>query len=210
MKKSLENRCLCCDSRIFDGDHKKYCDDDCNNKYKVELKEETEKFRKRKSEGEATQTATLEESPTPNTRATSNTRKALLIGNTYPNEDSPLSSCVNDANAMNNVLSSHCSFICEPTQSNLDRTAIKLVLLEFGNKLNDGDTALFYFSGHGVSYDGVDYLVPCGVENEIAQDPKLIPTFAISLHSVQEMLGEAGKGTKEDGRFSFAFQSFYT
>jgi formylglycine-generating enzyme required for sulfatase activity len=42
----------------------------------------------------------------------------------------------------------------------------------FGQKIKDGGIGLFYFAGHGVQVDGVNYLAPVGVQVEKEQDIK--------------------------------------
>jgi hypothetical protein len=46
---------------------------------------------------------------------------------------------------------------------NLDRGALVGKLNEFVQRLTPGDTAFFFFSGHGVALDGVNYILPADV-----------------------------------------------
>ena len=42
----------------------------------------------------------------------------------------------------------------------------------FSNNLQIGDIALFYFSGHGVQVDGLNYLIPIGMTIHSDEDIK--------------------------------------
>src|SRR5262249_22316587 len=45
-------------------------------------------------------------------------------------------------------------------QVDLDKPAIDRVVQEFGRDLRDADVGLFYYAGHGLQVEGVNYLVP--------------------------------------------------
>ena len=98
-------------------------------------------------------------------------RKALIIGNNaysdHPNIAEPFPSLnqapVKDANAIETAL----------VNAGVQRENIKVLfdlrhddfvqaLYQFRAQLADQDAAVFYFSGHGFSIDGEDYLVPVG------------------------------------------------
>jgi uncharacterized caspase-like protein len=116
---------------------------------------------------------------------TTQSRKALLIGNNYPGENSALPSCVNDMVAMHDVLSSKCEFQTIP-KTNCGYMDMQTKISEFGDSLNEGDVALFYFSGHGLMYDGVLFLIPCNMA-EIKKESD-IQRYCVSMHDVQESL----------------------
>jgi uncharacterized caspase-like protein len=123
-------------------------------------------------------------------------RKALLIGNNYPGEDSQLPSCVNDMVAMTDVLTSQqCAFDATP-QQNLGLVDMQGTISDFGDTLSDGDCAVFYFSGHGVMYDGVLFLCPCGMRDLKKESD--VQRQCVSMHDVQESLftGCGVKGIK--------------
>jgi uncharacterized caspase-like protein len=52
------------------------------------------------------------------------------------------------------------ALIGDGPQINLDKAKIDQVIQEFGRHLEDADVGLFYFAGHGVQVDGVNYLIP--------------------------------------------------
>src|SRR4051812_14481403 len=68
----------------------------------------------------------------------------------------------------------------------LDSRGMRGVLARFAQKLKGTEAALFYYSGHGLQIDGLNYLVP--VDAQI--DPDSIVTFElIKLEDVIEALG---------------------
>jgi uncharacterized caspase-like protein len=85
-------------------------------------------------------------------------KQALVIGNdNYPN-DSKLNACVNDANAVSTSMRS-IGFQVH-TQLNADYRSTQAVTHRFIQAIQPGAIVLFYFSGHGVQYDGYNFLVP--------------------------------------------------
>jgi formylglycine-generating enzyme required for sulfatase activity len=93
---------------------------------------------------------------------------ALVIGNgSY--SDVPLRNPVNDATDMANTLT-ELGFNAT-LKTNLNQQQLEDAIRAFEMKIASGDIALFYFSGHGVQVDGLNYLVPVGAgiqaENEV-------------------------------------------
>ncbi len=96
-------------------------------------------------------------------------RHALVIGNASYNVG-PLKNPANDAEDMAALL------------KQLGFDVVKLVdashrqmedaVMEFGRRLMKGGTGLFYFAGHGVQVDGVNYLIPVGARIESEGDVK--------------------------------------
>lgn len=85
-------------------------------------------------------------------------RLAYLIGNADYNNDS-LTNPINDVYTMKEKLEK-CGFRVE-TYKNLYTSNFKDVIYEFKNTINEYDTGLFYFAGHGFEFNGRNYLVPC-------------------------------------------------
>ncbi len=84
---------------------------------------------------------------------------ALVIGNgNYKN--SPLKNPVNDAAAVRDKLSQMDFEVIYAQDADLNQMDKKVD--EFSRKISDADMALFYFSGHGVENDGINYLLPVG------------------------------------------------
>ncbi len=84
-------------------------------------------------------------------------RLALVIGNgNYPM--SILANPVNDAMEMEILLKSSGFEVTRYTD--LDQTAMKRVIDEFGSSLNSAEVGLFFYAGHGVQAKGRNYLIP--------------------------------------------------
>ena len=88
-------------------------------------------------------------------------RIALVIGNSDYVE-APLRNPVHDANGMAAVLRELGFSVT--TKLNVNQQQFEDAVREFGSSVRPGDTSLFYFSGHGVQVDGVNYLVPIGAD----------------------------------------------
>jgi Caspase domain len=91
-------------------------------------------------------------------------RVALVIGNDrYLNmpADRQLQKAVNDANTVAAAMKALGFEVLVGT--NLGRQGMIDKLAEFTARLESGDTAAFFFAGHGVAIQGVNYLVPSDV-----------------------------------------------
>ena len=85
-------------------------------------------------------------------------RTALVIGNSDYELISPLRNPVNDARAMARTLRELGFDVV--AKENLNQKEMKRAIRDFGRKLGLGGVGLFYYSGHGLQVDGVNYLVP--------------------------------------------------
>jgi len=105
-------------------------------------------------------------------------RVALVVGNNnYTNlpADEQLSTAVNDARAVGDTLSRLGFEVIEG--ENLSRSEFSAKFDELTRKLSPGDTALFYFAGHGVTLGGGNYLLPSDVPDvESGQESLLART----------------------------------
>lgn len=88
-------------------------------------------------------------------------RIALVVGN-YSYESAPLTSPRYDASAMEKSLAD-LGFAVKP-RTNLDQNSFREELRDFSTRLKKtpGAIALFYYSGHGMQVNGINYLVPTG------------------------------------------------
>ena len=85
------------------------------------------------------------------------TRTALVIGNAaYPN--GPLRNPVNDALDLAELLTQRSFDVTLLTDA--DKREMETAIREFGKKLAGGGVGLFYYAGHAVQADGVNYLMP--------------------------------------------------
>lgn len=91
-------------------------------------------------------------------------RVALVIGNDrYANlaGDKQLNNAINDARAVKLTLEGLGFNVLYG--ENLDRRALVDRLFDLTARLSVGDTAFFYFAGHGVSLSGANYLLPSDI-----------------------------------------------
>lgn len=89
---------------------------------------------------------------------------AMVVGNnSYSNLDAAqqLQSAHNDADAVAALLRANGFTVFHGTD--LTRNAFIQMLFDFTGALGDGDIALFFYAGHGVSIDGANYLLPSDI-----------------------------------------------
>jgi len=87
-------------------------------------------------------------------------RVALVIGNeSYPS--APLNNPSRDARVMAEVLQKlGFSLVGGGPRVNLSKVSTDAMVEAFGRDAKNADIAVFYFSGHGMQVDGVNYLAP--------------------------------------------------
>jgi uncharacterized caspase-like protein len=91
-------------------------------------------------------------------------KTALVIGNgEYKN--GPLKNAVNDALDMAATLSEKGFTVI--LKQNASRSDMRDAIREFSNEISQGGVGLFYYSGHGLQVDGVNYLVPIDANIEM-------------------------------------------
>jgi len=95
-------------------------------------------------------------------------RLALIIGNSAYEEGRALKNPVNDANLMASTLLDLGFDVIKRTDATKDE--MELAILDFWRVLASYDVNLFYYAGHGVQVNGVNYLLPvdANVEDELA------------------------------------------
>lgn len=106
-------------------------------------------------------------------------RIALVIGNSAYKAGRSLKNPVNDANLMTKTLKAldfHVTQSTDATYSQM-QNAIK----DFCMNLQDYNVALFYYAGHGVQVDGINYLIP--VDADIA-NKKAVRFETVSVNYV--------------------------
>ena len=88
-------------------------------------------------------------------------RVALVIGNgSYSN--APLRNPVYDARLMHNLLRK--AGFSVTIVENARKSELVNAIRNFGRSLRKADAALFYFSGHGSQYNGLNWLIPIGAD----------------------------------------------
>ena len=105
---------------------------------------------------------------TPSVPPASERRIALVIGNGDYKLISPLRNPVNDARAMARVLRELGFDVI--AEVNLNQKEMKRAIRDFGRRLGQGGVGLFYYAGHGVQVDGVNYMVPLDAPIEFEDD----------------------------------------
>ncbi|CAF1315050.1 unnamed protein product [Adineta ricciae] len=88
-------------------------------------------------------------------------KHALVIGNEAYMR-SPILSCVNDATDMTTTLNAM-GFQVQPA-TNIPYEGMQAITGRFIQSIQPGSIVIFYFSGHGIQYNGVNYLL--GIDDE--------------------------------------------
>lgn len=89
-------------------------------------------------------------------------RVALVIGNNAYRFGTPLSNCINDAEAMAKALKEVGFEVIVAKDASLEQMEAKLI--EFRRVAQGAKAAWFFYSGHGVEVKGANYLVPVDAE----------------------------------------------
>jgi formylglycine-generating enzyme required for sulfatase activity len=112
-------------------------------------------------------------------------RVALVIGNDrYANlpAHEQLQKAVNDARSVGDALKTLDFEVM--SGENIGRQALVDKLDAFARRLAPGDTALFYFSGHGVAIGGVNYILPVDVPDVEADQETRLARAALPEHDI--------------------------
>ncbi len=96
-------------------------------------------------------------------------RYALVIGNSAY-KDKPLKNPANDARDMGRALQ-RLGFDVQ-LKTDVSLRDMEEAIREFGVRLKRGGVGLFYYAGHGVQVQGVNYLVPVGAKISSESDAK--------------------------------------
>lgn len=112
-------------------------------------------------------------------------RAALVIGNSDYRNLVQLPNAANDADRIQQVLE-RANF--EVTiGKNLDKKGLEEAILGFLRTLNDGDVALFYYSGHAVQVGGNNYMLPVDASLASSYD---LEVEAYNMSSLLEYMRE--------------------
>lgn len=112
-------------------------------------------------------------------------RYALVIGNgSYKNV--PLNNPVNDANDIANILQELNFNVSKKTNAN--KQEIINSIRNFENKITSTDVALFYYSGHGLQVNGINYIIPIGAD---ITDEDEIEFEAVAMNRIMSKLEKA-------------------
>lgn len=91
-------------------------------------------------------------------------RLALVIGNSAYEHGGVLKNAENDANLMASTLSDLGFDVIKRT--NAPKQVMESAILEFWRQLASYDVNLFYYAGHGIQVDGVNFLLPVDAKAE--------------------------------------------
>ena len=112
-------------------------------------------------------------------------RSALVIGNgAYP--EFPLKNPTNDARDLAYVLKKLGFSVT--TKINASHRSMRDAIHRFGDALRAGGVGLFYFAGHGVQVDGINYLLPIDAD---IRDQSDIPYESIDAGRILSKMEQA-------------------
>lgn len=98
-------------------------------------------------------------------------RIALVVGNADYRGVERLRNPVNDARLMAATLKQlGFTLVGDGAKTNLDRNGLTQAVQEFGRELQGAEVALFYYSGHGLQVQGINWLVPVDANPSRPQD----------------------------------------
>jgi hypothetical protein len=110
-------------------------------------------------------------------------RVALVIGNAnYKNK--PLNNPINDADDMAETLKK-AGFQVLPVIKDANKKIMKEAIRNFGKELKPDGVGVFYYSGHGVQYQGKNYLLPVDALDQISaaghlEDEAVVASYVLS------------------------------
>lgn len=120
-------------------------------------------------------------------------RVALVVGNdSYVNLGSQqqLKKARNDARAMAKTLKT-LGFDVD-LGLDLGRFALNLKLQDFANRISPGDTAAFFFAGHGVQIGGLNYLLPSDAPKIGDGQKNLLKSESIRVDGITDIIRNRG------------------
>ncbi len=117
-------------------------------------------------------------------------RLALVIGNSSYSSVPRLKNTTNDATLMKQVLTELGFQVTLVLDGGYEQ--IKGAIYSFGDQIGDSDISLFYFAGHGLEIDGVNYLIPVDATIQSALDVKLKAIPLTGIIRTLEFANEEG------------------
>jgi uncharacterized caspase-like protein len=120
-------------------------------------------------------------------------RVALVIGNDAYRNVPKLQKAVNDARTMGQTLQKLGFDVM--VAENQTRQAFSQTLLAFDNTIEPGDTAFFFYAGHGFEITGQNYLLPTDVPAATEGQEELVRDASILADRIVERLQNRGART---------------
>ena len=96
-------------------------------------------------------------------------RVALIIANSKYQSQPPLRNPANDAILLASALTTS-GFQSVTVKTDLTREQMLSVIRDFAARADTADWAAVYYSGHGVEYNGINYMVPVDARLEVDRD----------------------------------------
>jgi uncharacterized caspase-like protein len=115
-------------------------------------------------------------------------RVAFVVGNSAYKSVAPLPNPASDAKAMAQILRNVGFDVVEGTNLTRDKMSDKLV--DFGRRAQGADVAVFYYAGHGISMDGVNYLLPVDADLKSPAEVKLGSPINVDA-ALEQTMGDA-------------------
>ena len=110
-------------------------------------------------------------------------RVALVVGNGAYQHTQPLANPANDAKAIATTLRNLGFDVIQALD--LDQQSFLQTLSRFTGKLDGAETALLYYAGHGVQFDGANYLLPVDARLE---DSFALAGTAVPLNDILDLM----------------------
>lgn len=117
-------------------------------------------------------------------------RTALVIGNgSY--QDGPLKNAPNDAISIGQTLQKlGFELVQNKVHINMTKEQMSLLILEMGDQLKMGKgVGLFYFSGHGIQFEGQNYLIPVDAKLDREEYVKI---YGVPLDQISSQFEQVG------------------
>ena len=124
--------------------------------------------------------------------AAASKRVALVIGNDSYQHVTPLRKAVNDAERVSRTLKGLGFQVIAATNQN--RRGMSDALLAFERALGQGDTAFFFFAGHGFQIRGENYLLPTDIPLALDGEEEKVHENAFLARRIMERV--RGKGAR--------------
>src|SRR3954470_1802810 len=122
------------------------------------------------------------------TTAQADKRVAFVVGSAAYKNVPQLPNPAIDSKAMARVLRNVGFDVVEG--ASLTRDAMTAKLLEFGKKSEAADVALFFYAGHGIAVNGINYLLPVDADLKSEMDVKLGAAINVDL-TLEQTMGDA-------------------
>src|ERR1700720_4929494 len=113
-------------------------------------------------------------------------RVALVIGNNDYRNVPKLQKAVNDARTMGDTLKQLGFSVM--VAENQSRQQFSQTLLAFDNAVGPGDTAFFFYAGHGFEIAGQNYLLPTDAPAATEGQEELVGDASVLAHRIVERL----------------------